>query len=184
MFSRMRLRRIAGALLAPLALLLALPSPSVAAESAADTEVKAAVIYNLLLFIHWSKETAPPKRLRLCVVDGGELSTSLRQHENKTVQGWPLDIRRIAATPEELSSCNVILIEAGNPSALARAAALSRSRPLLVIAEGATAAEHGAMIGLRVEGGRVVFDINTGALAKSGLAASSKLLRLARTLID
>lgn len=184
MFSLKRLRRIAGALLAPLTLLLVSPSPGLAGGNAADTEVKAAVIYNLLLFIQWSKETAPVSRLRLCVVDDGELSTALHQHEKKTVQGWALEIRRISATPEELANCNAIVIEAGNPSPLARAAAFSRSRPLLVIAEGAATVERGAMIGLRIEGGRVVFDINTGALAKSGLTASSKLLRLARTLID
>lgn len=166
-------------------LALAAPPTSANEHRAAEADVKAAVIYNLLLFIQWPKSpAAAPPRLRLCVVDGGELTAALQSHANKTVQGRPLEIRQVAGLAEELEHCAAVAIESGNPAVLSRAAAVGRQRPLLVIAEGTTAVERGAMIGLRTEGGRMVFDINAGALRHSGLGASSQILRLARVLVD
>lgn len=40
------------------------------------------------------------------------------------------------------------------------------------------------MIGIHGDGGRIGFDINLRAMKSSGLGASSKLLRLARSLIQ
>ncbi|MDZ4251316.1 MAG: YfiR family protein [Sulfuritalea sp.] len=167
------------------ALLLALPCHAAwAAERADENEVKAAVIYNLLLFVQWPPQAAPASGFRFCVLDEGALTMALRRHAGKKVQGQTLDIQRIAATPEELDRCAAVMVEAGNAGLLARLGALARTRALLVIADGANAIDRGAMIGLHTDGGRVTFDINYGAMKKSGLAPSSKILKLARTLIE
>lgn len=154
------------------------------AERADENEVKAAVIYNLLLFVAWPAQTASAGGFRLCVLDDGALSAALRRHERKAVQGHALEIHRVGAAPEELDTCAAVMVEAANPVVLARLGVLARSRALLVIAEGADAVERGAMIGLRTDGGRVTFDIDHSAMKKSGLVPSSKILRLARTLIE
>lgn len=155
-----------------------------AAERGDENEVKAAVIYNLLLFVQWPAQALPAGRFRFCVLDDGALTTTLRRHEGKAVQGQPLEIHRLGALPEELDHCVAVMVEAGNPGVLTRLGVLARSRALLVIAEGAGAIDRGAMIGLHTDGGRVTFDINLGSMKKSGLTASSKILRLARTLIE
>lgn len=155
-----------------------------AAERADENEVKAAVIYNLLLFIHWPPPTSPPAGLRLCVLDDGALTTALRHHERKPVRGQALEIRRIGSAPEDLGGCAAVMVEAGSAGVLRRLGILAQGRPLLVIAEGVGAIDRGAMIGLHTDGGRVRFDINLGAMKKSGLAASSKILQLARTVIE
>lgn len=176
-------QRLCRAMLA--ALLLALTCRAWAAETVDENEVKAAVIYNLLLFVHWPPQAAPSAGFRFCVFENGALTTALRRHERKPVQGQALEIRRIGTTPEELDSCSAVMVEAGSSrSVLARLGALASSRALLVIAEGANAVDRGAMIGLHTDGGRVIFDINHGAMKKSGLAPSSKILKLARTLIE
>lgn len=154
------------------------------AERADENEVKAAVIYNLLLFVQWPTQASSAGSFRLCVVDDGALTAALRRHERKVVQGHALEIHRVGAAPEELDTCVAVMVEAASPGVLARLGVLARNRALLVIAEGADAVDRGAMIGLRTDGGRVTFDIDHGAMKRSGLVPSSKILRLARTLIE
>lgn len=164
--------------------LLAWSCQGTAAEGADENVVKAAVVYNLLLFMQWPEQPPTARSLRLCVIDEGALTAALRGHAKKRVQGQALEIYRLNAMHEEVDSCAAVLVEIGNPAALTRFGAIARHRSLLVIAEGAGAIDRGAMIGLYAEGGRIVFDINQGAMRKSGLAPSSKILRLARTLVD
>lgn len=167
------------------AILVALSCPGAwAAERADESEVKAAVIYNLLLFVHWPPQASPPPVFRLCVFGDGTLTRALRHHERKSVGGQTLEIRHIGADPEETDSCAAVMVEGGSPGVLTRLGVLARSRPLLVIAEGSGAVDRGAMIGLHTDGGRVTFDINHGTMKKSGLTPSSKILRLARMVIE
>ncbi|TRZ97114.1 MAG: YfiR family protein [Rhodocyclaceae bacterium] len=176
-------RRRCTAMLA--ALLLALSgSCAWSVERGDESEVKAAVIYNLLLFVEWPAPKTPAGSFRLCVLDDGALTSALRRHAGRAVQGRALEIQRISATPEELDTCVAVMVEAGNPDVLPRLGVLARSRALLVIGEGAGAVNRGAMIGLRTDGGRISFDIDLGAMRKGGLAPSSKILRLARTLVE
>lgn len=155
-----------------------------AAERIDENEVKAAIIYNLLLFVEWPESSATARGLRLCVLDDGALTTALRAHERKRVRELALEIHHLHGSYEGLDTCAAVMVEAGSPGILTRFAVAARSRPLLVIAEGTGAVERGAMIGLHTDGGRVAFDINYGAMKRSRLTPSSKILRLARTLIE
>lgn len=155
-----------------------------AAEPIDENIVKAAVIYNLLQFVQWPEHTATARNLRLCVLDDGALTAALRGHDKRKVQGLALEVHRIGSSYDELDTCLAVMIESGNSAILPRLALLARARSLLVIGEGPGAAERGAMIGLHTDGGRVTFDINHNAMKRSGLLPSSKILRLARTLIE
>lgn len=151
----------------------------------APIDVTAAVIYNLLLFIDWpDTATDADKSFRLCLLDGGALETALRKHEGKLVHGLALSLHRVAGTEEELLRCRAVVVEAGNPGATARFAIAAKSQALLVIGEGAGALGQGAMLGIGIEGGRVAFDIDLASLRRAGLVASSKLLRLARRIVE
>lgn len=177
--SRRLLARI-GAILA----IACLPSAA-RGEIAAEAAVKAAVIFNLLTFIHWPKdEQVPGKPAVLCLLEESGTGRELSGFSGKTLHGSLLNVRRIPENAEELERCLAVFVESTNPSALARAALVARTRPLLVIGEGAWALERGAMIGVSVVGSRVTFDVNLASLKQSHLAASSKLLRLARTLVE
>jgi hypothetical protein len=155
-----------------------------AAGRSDESDVKAAIVYNLLLFVEWPGLPAPARGLRLCVLEDGALTSALHAHAGKKVQGAALEIHRIHGINQELDTCAAVMVEAGSMGALARLAVAARNRPLLVIAEGTGVAERGAMIGLHTDGGRIAFDINYGAMKRSGLTPSSKILRLARSLIE
>lgn len=175
------LRRLAAVILLPVVVCQGV----LAADWGEEHEVKAAVIYNLLLFVQWPEQTPAATKPRLCVLEDGALSLALRRHEGKLVGGKPLELRRVRADPEDLNACSAVVIEAGSsPAVLVQIGLLARTRAMLVIAEGAGTVNRGAMIGLNTSGGKVTFDINQGDMKRSGLVPSSKILRLARMLVE
>lgn len=152
---------------------------------AAEAEVKAAVIFNLLAFIHWPRdELVTGKPVALCLFNESDTERQLSGLSGKVVHGLALNVRRISADAEEMQRCHAVFVESVNPAALARAVLVARARPLLVIGEGDWVLERGAMIGVSLVGGRVTLDVNLAALKHARLGASSKLLRLARTLVE
>lgn len=155
-----------------------------ARAAAPEPEVKAAVIFNLLAFVQWPGEgQAADRQLRFCIIDGGALEAALLRFQGQSVRGGELAVQR---TPhgEDLRPCHAVLVGVGNPAALARAAAAARGQALLVIGEGGAAIEQGAMVGVAVVGGRVAFDVDLGALRRAQLVISSKVLRLARSVVE
>ena len=174
-----RLFRRAAAVLG----LLTFAGAQAAPEPAPEAQVKAAVIYNLLLFIDWPGEGAAGD-FRLCLFEGGALASALEGFAGKAIHGRRLTLQTVGDAPEDLRACQAVKVESGNPVALARAGAAARTQPLLVIAEGAAALDRGAMILLATAGARVVFDIDLAALRRARLGASSKLLRLARQVVE
>ncbi len=179
-----RLREALPAALLVAALLTTAWRSTAAAQGGDANEVKAAVIYNLLLFVQWPVQPAPGGNLKLCVFEEGALTTALRRYENKTVQGQSLRILRVGAAPNDLDACAAVMVETVSPELLARLRLVAQGRALLILAEGTGALDRGAMIGIHGDGGRIGFDINLRAMKASGLGASSKLLRLARSLIE
>jgi len=180
-------RRLRAALPAALlfaALLATAGRPAAAAERGDANEVKAAVIYNLLLFVQWPAQPAPDGKLNLCVFEDSALTAALRQHESKAVYGQSLQILRVGTAPKDLDACAAVMVETGSPELLARLRLVAHGRALLILAEGTGALDRGAMIGIHGDGGRIGFDINLRAMKSSGLGASSKILRLARSLIE
>lgn len=177
-------RHLRQATLATLLLSIVYGHSARAADPVDENVVKAAVVYNLLLFVQWPEHAATARNLRLCVFDDSALTAALRGHDKRKVQGLALEVHRVGSSYEELDTCFAVMVEAGNSAILPRLALSARARPLLVIGEGPRAAERGAMIGLHTDGGRVTFDINHNAMKRSGLMPSSKILRLARTLIE
>lgn len=167
-----RLWRSGGLLVAGMSFVLA----AFALETRRDDDVQAEVIYNLMLFIDWPGR---PAKIRLCAVADGVVLHALERQGGKTVHGISLEVTPLGAS-DGVENCSAIFIESGRPGLIERAAAASRRRPLLVMAAGDNALARGAMIGLVDNGGRFGFDISMPALKRSGLSASSKLLRMAR----
>jgi hypothetical protein len=95
-----------------------------------------------------------------------------------------VSVLRIGRDLGELPRCDAFFIDAANHRLAAATAASDRKAPLLVIAEGDEAIQHGAIIGLSTASGRTVFDVNLAAARTAGLVVSSKLLRLARRVIE
>lgn len=154
------------------------------AEGGDPASVKAAVLYNLMPFIAWPADVQQGDEFRLCLYDDNALFAAVRRFEGRSVVGRRLAVNRIAETADALRGCHAVMIEAGSPTRLARAALAAKEQALLVISEGRGAITRGAMIGIATDSGRVVFEIDLGTMRRARLNASSRLLSLAREVVQ
>lgn len=155
-----------------------------AADRAREAEIRQAVVFNLLQFVEWPEGRQSNGEFRLCVVDDAGRDDVLAALRGRRLRERRISVLRIGRDLGDLSRCEALFIGAGNPRLVAATAASDRRAPLLVIAEGDEALQHGATIGLSTSSGRMVFDVNLAAARGAGLVISSKLLRLARRVID
>jgi len=167
----------ASSILLLLALLLAAPQRCLAFD---ELPLKAAVIYNLLLFVEWPGESELPPNTPLLVC--ADRSAPLWPHL-ASLQDRPLRQRRFelreAASVEAQRPCHAwVLEDAGQRPLSVRAPA---AVPVLVIGDGQRADEAGVSIGLRLANRRLLFDVDMRLVKTQGLMPSSKMLRLART---
>lgn len=127
-------------------------------------------LLNFTRFIEWPAE--PAGAFRICLAGGDPFGPHLDALANRqAVRARAIRIERQA---DRVTDCQMVFVPSGNlPPPPARG--------VLVVAEDTDALWQGAAIVVRLEGGRVVFDINAKAASRVGLKISYKLLRLARS---
>lgn len=168
-------RWVARCALALLGLLGLLPRPATAQMSSPEV-LKAEVIYRALMFITWPPEReAAGRSLEICTLGEGRVDDALHALAGRPIRQLTVSVRRLARH-EPPTGCHLLYLPAPQPAlrgALAEA-------PVLVVSDAAAMLDHGAMLNLQVEDGRIVFDVELDAARRAGLAVSTKLLRLAR----
>lgn len=156
-------------------LLLLLVCLPMQAKAMSEDELKAAYVYNFVLFTDWPEKLSGA--FNLCLIGKDSVTPYLESMSGKMVHGLELQTRRISPG-ESLETCRVVYIAASENlhSALARA---SRANALTVT-DDPQGALNGAMIALQQQGNRIGFAINPASVRKAGITLSSKLLKLAR----
>ncbi|MEO8418605.1 MAG: YfiR family protein [Methylophilaceae bacterium] len=152
--------------------------PAQAVDSASEDSLKAAVVYNIPLFVEWPAETKT--NFNFCVYGKAPLLDALRQLEGKSIRG-----RKISVLPfndqSDATDCHAFVILNGlaNPK---RAELISKlqNKSILIIADDAAPPPSEVMINLLVENGKIIFEANPELAKSVGLKLSSKLLRLAK----
>lgn len=157
-----------------------------AREGMPEEEIKAAIVFNILLFVEWPKTPVRHEgTFILCTVADSATWRALKNsYDGRPIRGDRISVRNPVAEANELRACDAVFVDGINPQGLFQAAVAIDDTPVLLIGEGPMALQSGAMIGLALSGGRYVFDINLSALKRSALAMSSKLLRLARRVVE
>lgn len=165
------------------ALLAAAACQAAAAQTTLhETEAKAAAVFSFLQYVDWPGARTDP--LDLCVLGNPSSLLLAAQFQGQPVKGRALAALALDDKLSQLARCDAVFVDSANPHDLQRVAASVRQKPVLVIAEGAQSLALGATIALSVAGGKVSFSVNLDAARTSGLSVSSKLLRLARTVIE
>ena len=157
---------------------------ALAQPQAPESELKAAIIANMLLFVEWpSGNKSTSEQLTLCYLDNSPVSESLALLHGKTIKGKSLDV--VQSSPEKLGNCHALYLSPSNGSTLARIANGSLGNlPVLLIGDTPGFLRRGIMVNLEQVSGRIIFDIDLGALQASRLKLSSKALRLARQVVE
>lgn len=172
--------RFCRALAALLALAAACAAP--AQTTLHESEAKAAAVYSFLQYVDWPGNRSEP--LVLCLVGNPASLLLSGQFQGQPVRGRTLAVRALDEKLAQLGHCEAVFVESADPHDLQRVAAFARRKPVLVIAVGGQALASGATIALSVTGGKISFSVNLEAAREAGLSVSSKLLRLARTVIE
>ena len=165
-----------------LALLAALASPP--AWAVDEQELKAAIVFNLLLFVEWPADAvaASTVSMVLCVSPSNALNAPLKALKGRPVRSQVLDVRELQPGASR-AACHAVYMDAADTARQAvtkpDGAALG-----LVISDDVDSPSPQAAIVLRHVNGRIGFDVNLEAARHARLQFSSKLLRLARRVND
>jgi len=165
-----------------LALLVMAPL-ALAQRLAPEPELKAAILVNMFLFVDWPAQGGQaPDRLTVCYLDGGPVATALEQLGGKLIKGKPLQVLRVDSAT--MGGCHALYLSSLDAVSLPRVVANGRASGILLVGDTPGYLQRGVMLNLEIDGGRVVFDIDLRSMRQAGLAVSSKVLRLARQVLE
>jgi hypothetical protein len=170
---------------AALQFFLLLP-PSIAQNQPSEIEVKSAFLFHFAQLVEWPPDSLRPPNIpvNFCVWGEEPLPSTLQTIvEGKLVGTHSIHVRRLPDR-EDLKSCHLLFI-AGSDSHRASSILTSvKDVPVLTVGESKDFTKEGGMIGLSLEENKIRFDINLKAAQHANLKISSRLLLLARKVID
>jgi hypothetical protein len=175
-----RVLRVLGAVVALLTLMRA-QSPV-----AGEYQVKAAFLYNFAKFVEWppgsfSDGSAP---LRICVLGHDPFGEELRDiTSRKTVNGRELRVDRVLDL-QLARTCHILFIASSEKANLQRILESLRGADLLTVGDTKGFVQRGGVINFVLEDNRVLFEVNRKAAEQAGLKISSKLLNVAKLVIE
>ncbi|HUJ15343.1 MAG TPA: YfiR family protein [Thermoanaerobaculia bacterium] len=174
-----RIERLAVTLV--IALNLALQANLSGAERAGEYQVKAAFLLKFASYVDWpeGKSSADPFVVGILGEDpfGAVLDEMLA---GEAIRGRPLVARRFESASDAAREADILFISASEQSNLPRILETVDARPVLTVGDMDRFASRGGIVGFRVEGTSVRFEINLQQAEKARLKMSSQLLKLAR----
>jgi hypothetical protein len=160
-------------------------APGSAQPAPAHTEydVKAAFLYNFTKFVKWPSAKAQGVTFVVAVLGDDPFGDALdRTFDGKMVLDRKVEIRRLSRV-ESPATIGLLFVASSEEARLPQALKALEGHGVLTVGEMDRFTERGGMIGLRLAGDLVKFDINLAAVEDAGLEMSSQLIRLARHVI-
>ncbi len=171
--------------LIPLALVLAgagIGSPARAAvDAAGEYEIKAAMYLNVLRLVDWpgakAEESAAP--LVLGVIDSDEMAHALDElARSKAAAGRRIIVRRLSGLAG-VEDCKSVFVGGADRKRIEGALRALGKSAVLTVGESEDFIALGGMIDLQVQDDRVQILVDLDMAQGSGLAISSRLLKIA-----
>lgn len=162
-------------------------SPAVRAETGAPGEydIKAAFLFNFAKFTEWPAESFPDAvtPVTICVLGDDPFGGSLEIIGDKMIDRRKTRVQKIRGT-DEISGCHVLFISESERRHLGPVLEAARQQHALTISDMEQFDRAGGMIRLFTANNRIRFSINAGAARRAGVTLSSKLMRLAVSVIE
>jgi hypothetical protein len=177
---------LAGGLLAIAFALLSPPAAQPAqAGSLAESEIKAAFMYNFAKFVQWPDAAfaQPQSPLVLCVMGEDGFGPALDTVDHKLAQGRELQVRRRVRL-EDAKSCHILFVAESERARLAAVLHSVSGSSVLTVSDIDRFAELGGVIGLYNVDNKLRFSINPEQAHSASLQVNSQLLKLAKIVHD
>ena len=152
-----------------------------AANTVDEREVKVAFIYNFVLFAEWPAEVGGT--LRLCLSGADRFGPALDVLQGRLANARVIELHR-RPRGQSLKDCQVVfLADPLNTDGL-RALDELRGLPVLTVGDSPGAAQLGVALNMVETSGRMGFEVNLFSARAGRIKISSKLLQLAREVIQ
>lgn len=191
-----------AAVLLPAAQGLSAEADSNASESR-EYKIKAAFLYNFLKTCEWPKEALGDKEesLRIGIIGDDLFGDSFKPIEDQTIKErkiqilrfrgfsrYPKDSKGLPKVPEDqqeaLRTCHVLFLCKSEKSVFREILRVTNNLPVLTVSEMEEFLEAGGMINFLPEATRGEFEINLIEIENVKLKVSSKVLRIAKRVIE
>jgi hypothetical protein len=151
------------------------------AQSLEEHDAKAAFVLKLVNFVQWPSNNGD---LVIGFIGADATSEALqRLASGKSVNGHGIVVRRLGVDGD-LKACQMIFVGASErkntPSVLERL----RGSSVLTVGESDGFGQHGGIVNLLLNEGRIRFEVNPHAAERAHLQISSRLLSLATIVAD
>lgn len=160
-----------------------LSAPRASAQDPREIDVKAVFLFNFAKYVDWpAAHAGSSATIRMCVPANPDFLATLQSAvRDEVVNGRPLMALGLDGL-DAARQCDIIYVgAAATPDAAAWIGAV-RGRNTLTVGDGRLV--DGLVIAFVRDQNRVRFDINRGAASAQGLSISSRLLGLARRVLE
>ena len=155
-------------------------------QGVSDEQVKAAYLYSFAKFIEWPAASfqTPSTPFQFCVVNNRSFQAEL----DRTVKGKSVAGRTIAVLSvldaEQSRSCHLLYVDASQEHQSREILRALHGAHILIVGDTRNFIDGGGTIGFLVEDERVHFEINLKKATVAGLYVSSRLLSVAKRVIQ
>ena len=151
------------------------------AQSATESQVKAAFLFKFAGFAEWPAGTfqRPEQPLVIAVSGDDEVAADLeRMVAGRTLEGRPVGVRRLSELGPDTTAH--VLYLASRREARLRDAIEAVDGPVLVVTEQPGALRLGSVLNFSTEAGRLRFSVSLAAAERRKLKLSARLLAVAQ----
>jgi hypothetical protein len=169
-------------------LVLALVSLPLSAQSSATVEYrsKAQYLSNFPSFVEWPAEAwaSEKETFLLCVFGDYSFGTSLAEEvRGKAVQSRRMEVKWTRRT-DELHSCQMLFVSHSEQKRYGQVLEAVRGKIVFTVGETPEFLDAGGMVSFSIQDESIRFDVNLGEANKAHLQISSRLLALARRVVN
>ena len=155
------------------------------AQQAAESSVKAALVYKFASYVEWPAEsfTSPEMPLAICMVGAEEVAADLEPLvRGRTVNNRTIVVRRLKEG-DAIGGCHVVYVGRRDAPRLPNIAKAARPQSALVVSDAERGLENGSVINFVAVEDRIGFEVSIDAAERSNLRISSRMLTVARRVV-
>jgi len=165
-----------------LAVACCLLAPSIARAQPSEYQVKAAFLFNFAKFVEWPAKSfsKPSDPIVICILGQNPFDHHLSAAiQGKVWEGRAFAVQLVVNLPPK-SRCQILFVNSSERQRFRSLAASLKGSGILTVGETPGFVDDGGIINLKLEDGKIRFEINVDAAEQAELSVSSKLLSLAQ----